>query len=279
MEIIGSNRGVRTLDQPLETQTRLLSAAQAAEIPRFHQGQMTSVDAMIEERMETMMRKLMAGEMVVNAPTRVWRRDVSWRSNRLVLKITDAKPIIGWFDQHVDGDIVYLTRHPIPQALSCIRNSWTLTVSAHLRDPEFVERFVPDVALATAHDVMASGSVLQQFVLNWALENVAPMRLLPSHPHWTHIRYEDCVTDPAATLGALSERLQLDDLDRMERVLHRPSVSSKISTGAIRHEIESGQGAKAILRWRDNVDIDDERWCRALLEQFEIDPDVVLPGL
>jgi hypothetical protein len=275
MEIIGANRGIRTLDQPLETQSRSLTAAQTAEIPRFHQGQITSIDASTHERMLDVMQKLGSGRAVINAPTRVWRRDVSWRSNRLVLKITDAKPIIDWFHRYVDADIVYLTRHPIPQAISCLRNNWTLTVDAHLRDPTFVAAHVPDAALARAHDVMRSGTMLQRFVVNWALENAAPMHLLPERSEWTHIRYESCVLDPAGTLSVLADRLGLADADRMQRVLHRPSVSSRISTDATRRKIEQGRGADVLNAWRDEVDPSDERWCEDTLAAFGIDIDVL----
>jgi hypothetical protein len=278
MELIGANRGIRTLNQPLETQTRNPTAAQMALIPRFQQGQITSVDESTDERLYELMTAIFAGRVVINAPTRVWRRDVDWRSNRLVLKITDAKPVIEWFDDRLDADIVYLTRHPIPQALSCIRNKWTLTVDAHLRDPIFVEANLTDAALALAHDVMATGTLLQQFVLNWALENVAPMRLLPTHPSWTHVRYEDCVLAPEATLGLLAERLRLGDVARMHDMLRRPSVSSRISTEDTRREISSGRAADVVTRWRQSVDVDEERQSDRILDTFGIDRDVVLPG-
>ena len=218
-----------------------------------------------------------SGEVVINAPTKFWKSNVDMKSNRLVLKITDAKPMIDWFDTNVDSQIVYLTRHPIPQSLSCIRNDWTLTVDAHLNDPAFVETNLSDVAVALAHDVMRGDNTLQQFVLNWALENVAPMRVLADRPAWVHVRYEDCVTNPEDTLALLADRLHLTDLDRMRGVLAQPSQSSRRSTEATRADIEAGRGADTVTRWRDSIDDDDERRCNELLEAFGIDPRTVLP--
>ena len=63
-----------------------------------------------------------------------------------VLKILDAKPLIGWFAETVPCDVVYLTRHPIPQSMSCLRNGWTLTAAAYLRDERFVEDNLSDIA-------------------------------------------------------------------------------------------------------------------------------------
>ena len=273
MELIGANRGVRPLNQPLETQSPNLTLAQSLELPRFDQGQITSLEGAAADRMRAVMNGVFTGRMVINAPTRFWQPGFDWRSDRLVLKITDAKPVIGWFDDEFDVQIVYLTRHPIPQALSCIRNRWTLTAGAHLRDPVFVERWLDDRALARAHDVMASGSELEQFVLNWGLENIAPMRLIPDRPDWTRVRYEDCVRDPAGTLELLSDRLGLDDFERMQRVVSKPSQSARLSTAATREDIEAGRGAAMVERWRDGIDEQTVARCYDVLADLGIEPD------
>ena len=277
MELIGANRGIRSLDQPFEMSGTFPTAAQVADLPLFEDGQLTSLDERSARRLQSLTERIFAGKVVINAPSRVWRRDVERRSNRLVLKILDAKPLIGWFSETLPCDIVYLTRHPIPQSVSCLRNDWTLTVGAYLRDERFIEANVSDRALALAHDVMRSGTTLQQFVLNWTLENVAPMRLLPEHPGWLHVRYEDCVTDPTVMVETVAARLRLTDLERMRATVNRPSVSSGMSTDDTRRLIEAGQAAEVVTRWRRSIDDDTEAWCNRLLETFGIDPQVILP--
>ncbi|MFK8025098.1 MAG: hypothetical protein AB8G26_14150, partial [Ilumatobacter sp.] len=192
-------------------------------------------------------------------------------SDRLVLKLTDCKPVIGWFDDSFDADIVYLTRHPIPQSLSCIRNNWTLTVDAHLSDPTFVDANLDDAGLAAAHDTMRSGTPLLQFCLNWALENIAPLRLLPERPDWVHVRYEQTVTDPQAVFETLAERLRLVDVDRMNEVLARPSQSSRRSTESTRQEIAAGRGGAVVEGWRREVDESDVRECERLMDVLGVD--------
>jgi hypothetical protein len=146
MELISANRGIRSIDQPFEMTCAFPTAAQVADMPLFEDGQLTSLDERSATRLQSLTERIFAGEVVINAPSRVWRRDVERRSNRLVLKILDAKPLIGWFADTVPCDIVYLTRHPIPQAISCIRNGWTLTAAAYLRDERFVEANLSDAA-------------------------------------------------------------------------------------------------------------------------------------
>jgi hypothetical protein len=276
MEMIGANRGIRPLNQPLETLSRNLTYAQALEIPRFRQGQITSLDTADAEQLASLMEKIFSGRVVINAPTRFWRSDVARVSNRLVLKLTDCKPVIDWFDDLPTSQILYLTRHPIPQAMSCLRNGWTLTVDAHLGDQEFVEANLSDAALAMAHDTMSEDRPLRHFIMNWALENVAPIRHLEDRPTWTHVRYEDCVLAPQDTLQMLADRLSLDDVERMHAVLRRPSQSSRRSTGSVRDAISSGQAAATVHGWKSDVANDDQAWCDRLLETFGIDPRLLL---
>ena len=278
MELIAANKRIRSIDQPFEVSSEFATAAQVADLPLFEDGQLSSLDERSARRLQSVTERIFAGKVVINAPRRVWRRDVAWRSNRLVLKILDAKALIGWFAETVPCEIVFLTRHPIPQSLSCIRNRWTLTASAYLRDERFVEANLSDTALATAHDVMRSGTQLEQFVLNWVLENVAPIRLLPDYPDWLHVRYEDCVTDPSGVLDTVATRLRLEDRERMQAMVQRPSVSSAMSTSQTRELIEQGRAAAVVTRWRRDIDGDVETWCNQLLETFGIDPKLVLPS-
>lgn len=275
MELIAANRGIRSLDQPLELLGPSTTAAQTARVPIYRQGQITSLDESSGPQLQNLMDDIFAGRVVINAPTRFWRGGALLRSDRLVLKLLDAKPIIDWFDDHLDCQIVYLTRHPIPQALSCLRNRWSLTAHAYLADHRFVESNLSTEALTWAHDTVRSGSELRRFVLNWALENVAPMRLLGSRPDWFHLRYEDCVIDPAGTLDRLAGHLDLPDIDRMQAIVTRPSVSSRISTSDTRSTIESGRASEVVSRWRGEVDAADRRWCDDMLETFGIDPATV----
>lgn len=278
MELISANRGVRPLNQPLETLSRNVTYAQMLELPRYQQGQITSVGPAEQDQLRRAVDRLLSGEIVINAPTAFWRRSYDWVSDRLVLKITDAKAAIAWFDDTFDVDVVYLTRHPVPQALSCIRNQWTLTTDAYLDDPRFVDRYLGE-HIGFCRDIHATGSELERWVLNWAVENIAPLRHLPERPNWLHIRYEDCVTDPDGTLAAVAARLGLDDVDRMRAAVGRPSGSSRRSTAQTRQLIESGAATAIQDSWRTQIDRDDLRRADALLDRLGLDRSVFDTGL
>jgi hypothetical protein len=221
--------------------------------------------------MESAVRRLLDCTLVIHAPTRFWRPGFRVRSDRVLLKITDAKAVMDWFDEHFDVDIVYVTRHPIAQSLSCLRNDWTLTTDAYLADPAFCEANLGDT-VGYCRDVARSGSELERWVLNWAVENVAPLRLLPSRPSWMHVRYEDAVVDPVNQLERIASALQLEDLDRMHSTLRRPSGSSAFSVNGTRSAIERGDSEVLVNGWRAKVDTSDVTAAARVLERVGIDP-------
>ena len=218
MEIIGANRGVLPLNQPLEILTPNLTPHQYKRLPKFDLGQIVHPDSDQERELRAYTDDLMAGRIRVNAPHAFWRRDFQFRTDRLLLKIVDAKPMMDWFYATYHPDIVYLVRHPVPQAMSCIRNGWSTTTKAYLRNEWFIDEVLADRHLLTyAHTVDDTGTDLERFVLNWVVENLYPLRVLADRPHWLALSYEECVTDQDATLRRVGERLDLGDTDRMRR--------------------------------------------------------------
>ena len=275
MELIAANRGVRPMNQPLETLSPNLTLSQALELPRFPLGQVTSLDDRQAAALERFVGRLLDGTLVVNAPTKFWRPEFRVTSDRVLLKITDAKAVIGWFDDRFDLDVVYVTRHPVAQSLSCIRNGWTLTTAAYLADPVFCAANLGD-ATGYCHDLARSGSELERWVLNWVVENVAPMRQLASRPRWLHVRYEEAVAEPDLVFERLAAALQLGDTERMRRTLRRPSGSSRLSSGGTRDAIGNGDRTAMVHGWRARVEPADLAAAAAVLERVGIDPGSVV---
>jgi hypothetical protein len=271
MEVIGANHGVRPLDQPFSSTTGTLTAAQFRAMPKFDGGIVVGLDDEQEPQFRRFVDRVMRGELPINAPTRFWSRDFEFRSSRLLLKITDANSLIDWFDDNYDIDVVYLSRHPIPQALSCIRNGWTLHVRPFLRNERFVQQHLDASLVAYAHEVLETGSQLDRFVLNWTLENLVPIRLLAERPRWTYLSYEQCVLEPGETVRSIGAALGLTDAGAMERKLASASRSSILSAGATVERIAAGDRASLVNGWHDSVGAEEERAAMEILERFGID--------
>ena len=269
MEIIAANSGIKYINQPLSVETVGLTAAQFRRMP-FAMGELVALDDTSEERLRTYLEAVLSGELPVNAPTRFWRRDFRFRTNRLVLKCVAGKPVIDWIATNFELNIVYLTRHPIPQALSCMRNSWRLHLAGFLDSNAFCSMHLGD-ALGFCNDIASDGSELDRYVLNWALENVVPARLLPERPEWLHVRYEDTVVSPEAVIEKVADRLGLADLDAMRARIDVPSLSSAISTDVARRKIVAGDRESLAFGWRNDVSDDDVRSAMRILERLGID--------
>jgi hypothetical protein len=270
MEVIGANKGVRSLDQPFSSSTGTLTAGQFRAMPKFDGGMVVALDEDQEAPFRAYVDRVMNGALPVNAPTRFWSREFDFRSERLLLKITDTNAMIDWFAQHYDVDIVYLSRHPIPQALSCIRNGWTLNVGPFLRSRRFCETHLDSDLVDYAHHVFATGNDLDRFVLNWTLENIVPMRLLDDRPDWTYLSYEHCVLEPERAVRGVAHALGLTDVAAMERALGQASRSSGLSADATVARIRTGDTGYLVGRWRQTVDAEQEKRLMAIVERFGI---------
>ncbi|MCX6396661.1 MAG: hypothetical protein NTV23_09255 [Propionibacteriales bacterium] len=282
MEIIGANRGMLPLNQPVEAFTPNLTPYQYSRLPAFDRGAIIHPDAQELRELRAYTDELAAGRMRVNAPHAFWRRDFSWRTSRMVFKILSAKPMMDWFEATYGLDVVYLLRHPVPQSLSCIRNGWGTSSKAYLRNEWFVEEVIASpAAVDFARRIADHGSDLEQMVLNWTLENLYPLRVLADRPSWLTIAYEEVVTDRERVFSEVSERLGLQDLDRMRRAADRASRSSGLSVSNTRDAIAGQDQGVLAGGWQSKIDSEQVREVGRVLDAFDVtvySPSSVLPN-
>ena len=271
MQTISAHPGILSLNQPLELLTPNLTPYQFRRLPKFHRGQMVYPDPDLEEELREYADDLLAGRIRVNAPFRPWQPDFHLRTDRMLLKTVDTKPMMDWFDKHYDVDIVYLMRHPVPQAMSCIRNRWRTTTLSYTANQQFVEEVLRDPDLASvAERLDREGTELERFVVNWVVENLAPLRVLPDRPGWTALSYEECVIDRDGALETISRRLDLPDVTRMRAGSERASRSSGMSTEDTRAAIDRGDHRALVGAWQDRLDPTDRQRVGAILDRFGV---------
>lgn len=270
MELIAVNKGVRFCDQPFSIKSSL--SGQIRYLPIFDRSQVVTLDEEDEAMVRLYLEKIFAGELSVQAPWKFWRRDFDIVADRMVLKIVDAKGIIDWVGKTFPVEIVYSTRHPIPTALSIIRNNWELTAKAYLNDEQFVGRYLTSDQEAYSWDVLGQGTVLQKHILNWCLENITPLRLIPKRPHWHYISFEELSVYPEETVKKLSENLGLPEYNAMLKKLRQPSRSTKkSSTREAKNMIIKADHEALIGAWRRKIDGKDEKKAFDVMEKLEID--------
>ena len=269
MQFLAAERGVTFCDQPFGLYTA--SPFTINRLPLFEYGQVINMDAEEEQLVREYLEGLMSLRHKANAPWRFWETDYSFRCDRVVLKITDAKGIIDWIDRNFDVHTVVCTRHPIAQALSVMRNNWLVTGKAFLRNPHYVDTYLTPELLAYCRGIYESGPPLHRHVLDWGLENLNLLTLLPQRKHWLYVAYEDLVMNPEQVADVFCERLGLEDRERMLRRVRLPSRSTKRgSTRRTKKRIAQGDRDFLISKWKEEVSESEEKECFDILQRLGI---------
>jgi hypothetical protein len=188
-------------------------------------------------------------------------------THRIVFKeIHAGQDRIDWFTKTFNGRAVYLIRHPVAVSLS--RQSYpTLDV---LLSGNYSQHFSQE-QLAFAHEVVRSGTKLEQGVLAWCLHNFVPLK--HASADWAVVTYEQLILQPRSVIDYLSKKLDLPHPERMVRRLNVPSASERLSDSATRSFLHrhSSERAWLIDRWREHVPQAEERRAMDILAHFELD--------
>lgn len=279
MQMISANKGVMFSDQPFGLYS--ISSANINCLPVFAYSQIACPDEDEAAVLHNYVERLLAGRIRANAPWKFWTRDFHFFNDRICLKITDAKAMIDWMDRQFDVNTVVLTRHPVAQILSVSRNRWFTTGKGLLKNARFVERWMSNELEATCWDLYRSGSELEGRVVDWALENLVPLALLPARPDWLFVSYEDLMTSTPAVIDYLSGQLQLDDQKAMARQIEKPSRSVRWGNNTeLRQSIHDRNQERLVDWWKSKISNEELSACFRILERFGINlyqPDTSLP--
>jgi len=265
MDLLAVNRGVRYINQPFCLFDA--SSDHRRRLPSPPLSRFIHLEGEDERKVLAFVEGLLNGTVQVNAPWEIWKPGFDFKSDRILLKILAAKPIIDWLDKQFDFQIVYLTRHPIPTALSIIRNRWSVLVEPYFSNPYFRERHLTNEQTEFGLRVLADGGPLEHFVLEWVLENLVPLRLLPKRPSWLHVTYEDTLLNPIQTIDRLKSELHLPDRDRMIEQVGRASRSTKKAASTFSEDEEASH---RLASWRKHVSPEDLTAVQRILDVFGV---------
>ena len=265
MEAIAANPGVKFCDQPLSIYSVPCKAIHR--IPVFDYGQIVELDGDEAAMVEEYLNDIVQGKLNINTQWRFWKKTHSFQSSRVVLKITDAVGIIDWLEDKLRLAIIILIRHPIAQALSVSYNKWGHIGKALLRKPSFINGFLTVDQASLCKRIYETGSALEQYVLDWALENMKLFHLLQRRTQWIWLSYEDLITHTDEAIHILAEKLDLPSPEKMMQVLKRPSLSTKGLSARDRIGlIQSGDRKALTESWKEKVSESQKEQCFGLLE-------------
>jgi len=271
-EVLSTNKGNKLVDQPLSVYR--LGLGDYASIPIMESGQFISLSHDEQLMLKKYVQEILTGERHVNEPWKFWEPTFSFNINRHVLKITDASSLIDWFSREFDAHMIYLLRHPIPQAISCIDRKWSLTSKAYLMNKYFIENHLKNGLEDYSWDIWNKGTKLQNFVLNWVFENLIPLKKIESLKNCHMFNYEENVLFPLKTIDILISKLHLSDAELLQNRFYKPSKNMDSGTKAFNRleNINNADEFKFMIeRWRKRVDNKEEKKVMKILERFELD--------
>lgn len=179
--------------------------------------------------------------------------------DRLVIKMVRAAPILPWLVENLPGSIIYLCRHPIPQAISAQRRSHAVRGREYLSRAVAGHISVPDGTIRELERRLDRGDELTHRVVEWCLENLPAVQLVrryPRAPKLEVVRYEDVVRDFAAVLRRVDRSAGLPDWSHSLPASEEPSRVTNSSTRESVQAIRDGNSTHLIRGWRSKISAD-----------------------
>lgn len=219
MEMIYSQPGVDFINQPLDlTQLHQYFGC----LPHPAQSKFVELNKEDQTLLLEYFSNLLSGHLRLRNQWRILDPNFSFYVNRLVFKVCNANPLINWFITHFDIFCLYLVRHPIPVAMSIMKRGWDNTARAYLENEAFCKKYLNQDQLTKSWQIINNGTQLQQYVLEWCLENFVPLRFL-MHNSAITLTYEELVMRPKEISKLICKRFDLPAPERMLEVIAKPS--------------------------------------------------------
>ena len=209
--------------------------------------------------------------------------DFKLRTNVNVLVFSKVCNLSPWLEENLGGRVLYLVRHPVANAVSKNRNSWSQSayeayprtgweglIDVYLKNKQFCESYLDDHIVANALEIRKNGSNLQRYVLNWCLDNVVPLLNFPKR-NWHLVSYEDLVIQFERTAKNIFMHFDLAYIDGVERLANRPSGSTFLSGEETIEMIQRGEKENIVSNWNRYVSNRELSKCFEILDIFGLD--------
>ncbi|MFP4292041.1 MAG: sulfotransferase domain-containing protein, partial [Cyclobacteriaceae bacterium] len=261
-QLLSANPFIREIDQPFDINLKndVESSTKIKRLPSKMHSQFLSLNEEEKQIVENYISRLLKGEIPEIKKYII--------ANRTVLKIVNAFPLMDYLADLTKADIIYLSRHPVAQSLSVIQNKWEFTSEAFLADPVFAGNYLTQLQIDLGHDVIRQGTLLEKGVLNWCLENLYPLKFCKSE--MLHITYEDLILNKEPVLQMMNEKLRISKVEKLHRILSKPSRSSYLSDKSSVEAISKGNSNALVQKWIPRLHENEKKAVQKILDVFEI---------
>jgi hypothetical protein len=276
MEIIATQPGMKYINEP--DHKELLERYHALSVaPRL-----LWLSLALHERQELARYLLDDRRSGLFGPANPLAPNHSWRTNRRVLKLIRMTPLVEWLTS-LGFATVYLLRHPIPQAQSCMKRRHRIVLDEVLADAHFLRNLDSGI-ISYVRRVSSEGDLLLQYVTQWCLENLVAINSPLAGQRFALTTHELLVTNPSTEMERLAQILGLEHVDLLLAQVSEPSRTTDSSSMAAVKSIRAGESSRLLEMWRRDLSREDEHRLLEPLRVFginlytsgEIQPDVPL---
>lgn len=181
----------------------------------------------------------------------------SWRTNRRALKLIRMTALVEWLDA-LGFATVYLLRHPIPQAQSCMHRRHRILLDDFLEDEHFLQHLNADI-VSYVRRVSSDGDPMLQYVTQWCLENIVALNSPLAGQRFALTTHELLTADPTAEMQRLAQVLDLERVDLVLERISEPSRTTDSSSAATLQSIRAGEPSRLLDLWRRDLSPSEER--------------------
>lgn len=262
-EIIARQEGIRQISEPFGLNHLPYPLVQ--EMPIQEHNQLIYLDSEDLETMREYFKTILDGNLILNSEWNVFSNKFNLTANRLVIKIPNALAMLPWFIDIYNAKFIYHIRHPIGQAISCIKNKYKNTSLVYLHNDWFRENNLSKEMIQTGERIMEKGSRLEKHVLNWALENLVPLQMdLKGNERVLLTSYENLVINLSESLQNIHSFCDVDFSKKIDKY-KKPSRTT-LSDGEERIK----KAENVAYHWKNKIAKKDEIRCMDILRCFNI---------
>jgi len=231
----------------------------------------------LTEREKEVLKAYFNGDSSIRhfGPRNIFHEDFNLFTDRRVIKLIRANALVDWFRREFPFQIVYLLRHPISQAQSCIQRGHHHQIEDFLESPRYRERLSSE-AFNFASEMCESDDSLAKFVTEWALENLFPIGRWRNDQDILLVSYEELVLRYELYVDLFMDRLELSCREAMLAQENSPSRTTDSSSQETRQNIRERDKAELMHGWEGSLSSDRERNLMSILERFNLN--VYSPG-
>ncbi len=265
MELIASQKNIKYVDEPLHINRHKSYLTNIEPSWSFIYSDSNREGKFVNYLDKILKNKLFLGQQKFK---HILQGEFDYFTNRKAFKILRAKDLINVFEMKFNIQVVYLLRHPIPVALSLIRENIEHRVVHYLNNDLYCQKYLSEELICFSNQIIEHGSELEIRILQWCLENLPPIKFFIKE-NWVIVTYEDLVVNGEETINKLYNSLNLNEFQSLAEHLSQPSRTTEdIKT---KNKIINEDKTYLIRKWEKVITKEEKQKAFDILRKFDLE--------